>query len=83
MNWFIKQGILIYLKSKRSKVNDIRQALAGKKTYLVGVLAILGTVISWSTGQMETGAAIEALVAAIMGMTIRAGVTKSGVNPTP
>ncbi len=54
----------------------LRKMLAGKKTYLVCVAAILGVVIAWSSGSMGLGAAVKAIVEALVAMTIRAGIAK-------
>ena len=49
--------------------------LRGKKTFIVGIGAVVAVVVAWSVGEMEAQQAIEAIVAALMGMFIRAGVT--------
>ena len=54
--------------------------LAGKKTYLVGIAAILGAVIAWASGEVDLPATVAAITAAIMGMTMRAGVAKGEVR---
>jgi len=59
-------------------MGKIKVFLAGRKTYLIGLAAILGAAIAWSQGQMETTQAVEAIIAAILAMTLRAGITKSG-----
>lgn len=52
----------------------IKEALAGKKTYLVAVSSIIGVVIAWSTGNMDTVTAVQSIIACIMSMTIRNGI---------
>ena len=54
--------------------------LAGKKTYLVGIMAILGAVVAWVSGEMDLPAMMAAITAAIMAMTMRAGVAKGEVR---
>jgi len=58
----------------------ILEWLKGKKTYIVGISTIMAAVASYVTDTIETGEMIKLIVAAIMAMTIRAGVTKSGPN---
>ena len=56
----------------------IQEWLKGKKTYLVCIGAIIAVVAVWSGGEIDLIHMIEAVVAAVGGMTIRAGVEKSG-----
>lgn len=48
--------------------------LSGYKTYIVGVLALLGAGGGFLDGDLTAAAAIQLAITAIMGMTIRAGV---------
>ena len=57
-------------------MQKIKDWLKGKKSYLVAVGAILGVVVAWSAGEMGDLAAIQAVVAAVMAMTLRAGIAK-------
>lgn len=56
-------------------MGKIRLWLQGNKTYTVGIGAIVAVIVAWSTGNLDDGKAVEAIVAAIMGMCLRAGVT--------
>jgi len=56
-------------------MNSIREWLKGKKTYLVGVGAVLAAVIAWAGGEVEIGGAIQAIITAVLAMTVRAGVS--------
>jgi hypothetical protein len=49
--------------------------LKGYKTYIVGVLALLGALGGYLDGDLTAANAIQSAVAAVMAMTIRAGVT--------
>ncbi len=60
-------------------MNRIKEWLEGKKTYFVCISALIGIVIAWSTGDMTGLAAVQAAVAAIVGMTIRAGIAKAKI----
>ncbi len=53
----------------------IREWLQGKKTYVVAIGAIVAALVAWSQGTMDTMQLVEAGVAAVLAMTIRAGVT--------
>jgi len=48
--------------------------LAGKKTYIVGIGAILTAVGAYLTGNAELADAIQAVITAVLGMTIRNGI---------
>lgn len=49
--------------------------LSGKKTYIVAGLGALGYVAAYLTGDMSLVDAIQGMFTAILGATIRAGVT--------
>ena len=58
-------------------IETIRQWLAGKKTYLLAVAALIGTAVAWGEGTITN---IEAIVAAYVELTtifIRAGIAKA------
>ena len=57
-------------------MSKIREWLKGKKTYLVCAAAIIGVVVVWADGDMTNLDAIEAIVKAVFGITLRAGVAK-------
>lgn len=58
------------------KISDFRQWLKGKKTYLICAGAIIAVVIVWGDGDMTHYEAIKAIFEAVVGMTIRAGISK-------
>ena len=60
-------------------MQKVKGWLSGKKTYLVCAAAILAAVIAYSQDQVTLIQLIEAVLAAIGGMTLRAGVTKSAL----
>lgn len=49
--------------------------LQGYKTYILGALTILGAVGSYLVGDATLPAAIQLVVTAVMGMTVRHAVT--------
>jgi len=49
--------------------------LQGKKTYAVGILAILGAVTGALTGTLPVTDAIQIAVTALIGMFIRSGIS--------
>ena len=55
----------------------MRAFLSGKKTYLVSVGAIIAALVAWSQGTIETAQLVEAIIGAVLAMTIRAGVAKA------
>jgi len=56
-------------------MSAIREWFKGKKTYIVAIAAALAAVLGWAQGEMELPELAEALVVAILAMTVRAGVT--------
>lgn len=58
-------------------LNKLRENLAGCKTYLVAGSAIIVTVIAWVEGAVEAPEAAKMIVAAVLAMTMRAGVAKA------
>ena len=48
--------------------------LKGKKTYLASAASILGTLVGLASGQMVLVEAIQIIVPAILGATIRNGI---------
>jgi VIT1/CCC1 family predicted Fe2+/Mn2+ transporter len=59
-------------------LESIRQKLQGKKTYLVAVAAVLGIVIAWISGEQASDEAVKGVIAALLAMTLRAGIGKQG-----
>jgi hypothetical protein len=47
----------------------------GLKTYFVGVVAIIGAIAAYLTGDLSIAAAAQAILTAVLGMTIRSGIT--------
>ena len=48
--------------------------LAGYKTYIVGVMAVLGFVTAYLVGDISLVAAITGIVPAVQAMTMRHGI---------
>ena len=59
-------------------MNKIREFLSGRKTYIVGAGAIIAAVLAWTNGTLDNAQAIEAIVAALVAIFLRAGIAKSG-----
>lgn len=53
-----------------------KEFLSGKKTYLICVATIIGIVVAWSQDTMTTQDAILGIVAAVAGITAKAGITR-------
>jgi len=47
-----------------------------KKTYILGGVAIIGAIAGYLVGDLELAAAIQLIVTAGLGMTVRAGIGK-------
>ena len=52
-------------------------ALSGYKTYIVAGLAILGAVASYLDGDIGKVAAGQAILTAVLGITLRQGIAKA------
>ncbi len=50
--------------------------LKGKKTYIVAAVAVIGAVSGYLTGDVAMNDAIQLVVTAVLGATIRNGVEK-------
>lgn len=55
-------------------INNIKDKLSGLKTYLVGLGAIITAVLAFEAGTVDIVTTVQSIFAAIMAMTIRAGV---------
>lgn len=53
----------------------MRGSLAGKKTYLVAGLAVLGAAIGYLTGDLTEWQALQAIGGAIFASTLRSGIS--------
>lgn len=49
--------------------------LKGYKTYITGVVTIISAIAAFLIGEAELATTLQLVVTAVMGMTIRAGVT--------
>jgi hypothetical protein len=58
-------------------MDKVREMVAGKKTYLVALGALIAATVAWSTGAMSAKEAIEAAFAALATITLRAGIAKT------
>jgi hypothetical protein len=55
-------------------MNKLREFLKGKKTYITAAIGLLGAVVAWADGDINTTALLAALWAAAQACFIRAGV---------
>jgi len=46
----------------------------GKKTYVTGVVGIIGAVASYLTGDVSIADAAQLVLTAVLGMTVRHGI---------
>lgn len=58
-------------------MSKILEFLKGKKTYCVAIAAIAAAVAAYSSDAMTAKELVEAIVGAVLAMTIRAGVAKT------
>ena len=57
-------------------IEKIREALMGKKTYLIAAAAIIASLIAFSEGA-DVSTTVQQIITAILAVTIRAGITKN------
>ena len=57
-------------------LEKIKNAISGKKTYILGLVAIATTVVAWATGEVTDVQAITAIFVALQTMFVRAGIAK-------
>jgi hypothetical protein len=73
--------INIFLKSYLGEeaMNKIKEALSGKKTYLVAAGMIIAALVEY-TGDGDLGKLINKIIEAIALITVRAGIAKAEVK---
>mgnify|MGYP001565884755 CR=1 FL=1 len=72
-NWILQ--IILKLTGGDTMFAKIQEAISGKKTYLVAILAIIAAAIKFSVDG-NVSDFITAIFAAIGTMTMRAGISK-------
>ena len=55
-------------------MNKVREFLKGKKAYITAAIGLLGAVVAWADGQIDTVALLTAVWAAAQACFIRAGI---------
>ncbi len=60
----------------------ILSKINGWKTYIIGVGAILTAIGAYMNGSLDVKSALEAVWAAVMGMSIRHGITTTVSDAT-
>jgi len=58
-----------------SKIKNLRNWLQGKKTYIVCLGAMIASAILFIDGSIELPELVKQLIALVIGVTIRAGVS--------
>lgn len=56
-------------------IETIKKKISGKKTYIVCIGAVISIVLAWSSHMMGDVEAIQSVIAAIVAMTIRDGIS--------
>ncbi len=55
-------------------MNKVREFLKGKKAYITAAIGLLGAVVAWADGQIDTPALLAGVWAAAQTCFIRAGI---------
>ena len=58
-------------------LKKIREAIKGKKSYLLATATIIVTVVAWASGEITDTQGIAAVVVAVQSMFLRAGIAKT------
>lgn len=59
---------------------DIAGMLAGKKTYIVSGLGVLGSVLGYLTGDVDTATAVGGVLGSLGLGTVRAGIASAAAQ---
>jgi hypothetical protein len=73
---WILETVILKIGGVNKMIDTIKNALAGRKTYLVALVTIICGIVSWVSGITNTADLIQLIVTAILGCTVRAGVSK-------
>lgn len=57
-------------------LTKIRAAIRGKKTYILGCIAVVTAIMTWATGEITGVQCATAVFVALQTMCLRAGVSK-------
>ena len=58
-------------------LTKIKEAISGKKTYVLGCIAIATTIVTWASNEVTDVQCITAVFVALQTMFIRAGIKKA------
>jgi len=58
-------------------MNKVREFLKGKKAYITAAVGLLGALVAWADGQIDTVALLAAVWAAAQAVFIRAGIASA------
>lgn len=58
----------------------IKLWLRGKKTFITAAIAVLSTIVAWSTDEIGTEVAIQSIVAALLIVFVRLGIITEATN---
>ena len=58
-------------------LTKIKDAIKGKKTYILGAIAVVTTIVAWAAGEVTGVQCITAIFVAVQTMFIRAAVAKA------
>ena len=73
---FRKIGNILQEEKTMETLERIKGLISGKKTYLLALGAVVGTVVAWTNGQVNDVDAIKQIWEALIATTIRAGISK-------
>lgn len=73
---FWKVGKLLQEGKNMETLAKLKTLMQGKKTYILAIGAIVGTIVAWTNGQVNDVDAIKQIWEALIAATIRQGITK-------
>ena len=54
----------------------IKNAISGKKTYILGCIAIVTTIVAWASNEVTNVQCVTAIFVALQTMFLRSGIAK-------
>jgi hypothetical protein len=73
---FWKVGKLLQEGKNMETLAKLKELVQGKKTYILAIGAIVGTIVAWTNGQVNDVDAIKQIWEALIAATIRQGISK-------
>lgn len=64
-------------------LTKIKDAIRGKKVYILGCVAVVTTIVAWACDEVTGGECLAALFVAVQTILLRAGIKKAEWSADP